>query len=300
MRLVNDREERAENPSAGALQLVLQTLLTSLGVSSGLFGPLPMILGTLRLEEPWPKVTALAGCLLAIFLLSVSPSAALISFVMGVFISDRIKQGTLFWNLLGQVFLVSILAGVVGLLIEVPPHHQSFLHYWGATIDLLIGSLKTALPLDATFPWVQVREMLYHQGPFIFSSFCILSFWFSAGLASHLGWLDSTEQFSPNSLRNIRVSGLLSAAFLLTFGVRAAIDVRSFPALGGLLILLATFCLIQGCVLLSNLMKARNLGRSLRGAIYCVSIFFGPYLLIVLGLISPFFFRKNSVTEVRT
>ena len=68
------------------------------------------------MSDPWPKVSALLGAVLALALLDVPLPFVVLIFVFGLFVSDTFGRVSSFWKLLGLAFLVAVGLGIGSLI----------------------------------------------------------------------------------------------------------------------------------------------------------------------------------------
>ncbi len=121
----------------------------------------------------------------------------------------------------------------------------------------------------------------------------ILSFWLSVGVAAHLGWFAPGHAVSAASLRALRLPGWVSLGFVALFVVTMRAGAGGAGYWGGGFRLVGALVFIQGCVLLSSLMDARQVAPRIRTLVYLVSILLGFYALVGMGVVGPWFFRKQ-------
>lgn len=294
MRVVNDKEEKPESTDFGVFSLVGYVLLTAMGVASILFSPLPMILSHVRLVEPWPKVATLSGALLAILFLEVPLGLVLMAFVFGLFIADSIAKKTPFWRLLGNAVLLSLVVGFFALLISASFASRSFTSYWIGMIDETVLQAREMLRARDSFDWQVIRSVLLYQGPFLYVSASVLSLWLSVGLAAHLGWTAENEVFSARALRRLQLPALFSFLFVLLFFMSAFVPEGFQHLAGGLFRVIGVFMFLQGMVTLSKAMALKQTRPAFRTFVYFVSVLLGFYMVVGIGVFSPWIFRKKQ------
>lgn len=295
MRVVNDKNESAETSEVGFSALLTHILLTGLGVATVLLGPLPMILSHLKLNEPWPKVAAVGGALIALLVLEVPMPAVLVAFVFGLFIADNIVKEIPFWKLLSQAVLISALLGAGALFFSASIERSEVLVYWGTFVDGIITQVKESVQSEQSVEWSVIRGLLFYEGPFLYLSFAVISFWLSVGLAAHLGWFKEKHAFSAGSLRNLKLPVWVSFIFVGLF-ISTFLETRGAHfLLGGSFRLVGSLMFIQGCICLSRFLELRGIRSGLvRTLTYLFAILFGFYAVIGMGVVSPWFFKRGS------
>src|SRR5580693_7719165 len=117
MRVLNDREEQTEPSELGFFSIASYALLTAVGIATVIFGPLPMIVGHMRLSDPWPKVAALLGALIALTFLEVPAPLVVMTFIFGLFVADGVWKETAFWKLVRDAALLALGMGFLAALI---------------------------------------------------------------------------------------------------------------------------------------------------------------------------------------
>lgn len=293
MRVLNDKEEKIEPSEVGALAVVTHAMMCALGIASVVFAPLPMIVAGVRLEEPWPKVSAIAGAVLSLLLFNVEPAIAVMAFIFGVFVADAVRREVKFWPLLGQAGSVAILVSFVALIVSAQWERVTPLERWLSLADGIVTQLQAVVKLEDPAQWEALRAMLTYEGAFLLLSSVFISLWLSLGLAAHMGWLGGNTTYSGEGLRSIRVPLWTVGAFLVLFlGVNAE-ALAQHHWLDGLYRLVATLMFIQGCVCISEALSRRSIGARVRTLIYSVLVILGFPLLVGIGVLSPWFFKKT-------
>jgi hypothetical protein len=293
MFVVNDRKETEQPPEMGVFAVISHSMLSALGITTVFLGPLPMIFAQLRLEQPWPRVTALFGAVLALAVLRAPVGPVLATFIFGLVVAEAVAAGDGFWKLLIKTVCLAGGLGALGLLAAARMDGVSALPYWGQVVDGVVTQMKAAVTADATFQWDAVRAVLFYEGPFLLLSGAILSFWLSVGVAAHLGWFEEKHALSAQSLRRLRLPVWVSAVFVGLFIVTAQAGAGGAGYWGGVFRLLGSLIFIQGCVALSNLMEIRQVAPRVRTFVYLVSIVLGFYALVGMGVVGPWLFRKR-------
>lgn len=294
MIISNDKPEQEQPPELGFFAMFSHALLSALGISSILLGPLPMILSALKLEQPWPRITSLLGAVLALVVLRAPVGPVLATFVFGLVVAESASAGENFWKLLTKAVLLAAGMGALGLFLAARFEGASPLPFWGQLVDSVIAQLKTAVSGDASFQWDAVRALLFYEGPFLLLSGAVLSLWFSVGAAAHLGWFGEGHELSADRLRELRLPPWFSVAFVALFVLLVSGVAGRFGYLGGVFRLLGSIVFIQGCVALSNLMAVRQIAPRVRTLIYTVSILVGFYAVVGMGVMGPWLYRKRG------
>lgn len=293
MRVLNDREEKTESTDFGFLALISHMLMTALGVATLVLSPLPIILSHLRLVEPWPKVATLLGAIIAILFLEVPVGLVLMSFAFGIFVADGVTKKTPFWRLLGSSVLLSLVVGFFALVVSASFERISFIQYWVGMVDSALVQAKEVLKTSAAFDWSSIRSLMLYQGPFLYVAGAILSFWLSIGVAAHIGWLRENEVFSAVALRKLQLPGWLSFTFVVLFFASAFAKNDLQHLAGGAFRVIAALMFVQGMVTLSLAMAFKQVRPSVRGLFYSVSVLLGFYMVVGIGVFSPWIFRKK-------
>lgn len=303
MRVVNDKQEKTEPSELGFFSIAAYAILSAFGIASVILGPLPMILAHVRLADPWPKVTALLGAVIAVTFLEVPLPLVMMTFVLGLFIADGVWKETGLWALVRNASLAAAVLALLLLTVLAQVEKTTPAAYWSSLVGSVIGQLQTALKPDGDFKWDVMKAKLLYQGPFLYLSAVILSLWFSVGIAAHLGWFESGHRFSADSLRELRLPAWITlpgfALYLATFAGGAA----AHPVLGGLAQIFGALLLIQGLVCLSVGLARFAVPSRARTLIYVVSIVVGFYILIGAGALGPVLlsssFRTKKLEEIK-
>ncbi len=294
MLVTNDRPDPEQPPEMGFFAVISHSMLSALGITTVFLGPLPMILSQLRLEQPWPRITALLGAVLALAVLRAPVGPVMATFIFGLVIAEAVAAGDGFWKLIVKTVGLAAGLGVFGLFIAARLDGVSPLPFWGQMVDGIVVQLKTAVAADPSFQWEAVRGILFYEGPFLVLSGAILSFWLSVGMAAHLGWFEEGHSLSASSLRQLQLPAWVSLGFVVLFAFTVSAGPGAAGYLGGVFRLVGSLVFIQGCVVLSNLMNGRQVAPRIRTLIYLVSILLGFYALVGMGVMGPWFFRKRA------
>lgn len=298
MRVLNDREEKSQPSQSsdfGFLSLLSCVLLTAVGVATLILSPLPIILNHTRLLDPWPKVATLLGAVVALLFLEVPLAPVLIAFSFGLFVADGVDKKVPFLRLLGSSTLFALAMGFFSLSVMASIEKTSLAVFWVGLIDHLILQTKSAFTTIPSLEWNNLRELLLFQGPFLYVSVVILSFWFSIGIAAHMQWLKEKSACEARALRKIEFPGWLSIAFIFFFFLSIFSKVEVQQASAGVVRILASFMFIQGVITLSRLMELKRVRHSTRTIIYSSFLLLGFYMLVGVGVFSPWILRKKQV-----
>ncbi|NBX77262.1 MAG: DUF2232 domain-containing protein [Proteobacteria bacterium] len=298
MRVVNDQNEnQPKKEPVSLLSLPFYALLCGLGFSSILMSSFAVILVHRRLPDYWPKVVSIAGALIALLVLEVPLPVVLLSFVLAVFVADSIQRQVPVWTLMIRTLLLTTVLGLIGLgVMTQTVEAAKVLSGWSQFVDRVVQQAQQSGLLFPEWNPVMLRNLLFYQGPFYFLSGCLLSVWFSVGLAAHLKWQSEQDVYSSQSLRGLRLPWLMSVFVLILWAVNAFNQTPSQYWLAGLLHLLFVIFSIQGTTVLSVFMAQRGWKSGPRALVYVGFLFVGFYALVGLGLMSPFvFIKKNSL-----
>lgn len=303
MRVVNDQQNKEPSVEpVNLLSLPFYALLCGLGFSSVLMSPFAVILVHRRLPDYWPKVVSIAGALIALLLLEVPVPVVLLSFVLAVFVADSIQRQVPVWTLVGRtVFLTSIL-GLIGLVVVGQSMTASnLITIWTQFVDRVVQQAQQSGLLMPGWDLATFRNLLFYQGPFYFLSGCLLSVWFSVGLAAHLKWQSEDDIYSSANLRGLKLPWSMSLGVLVLWSLNALNGNPSQYWIAGLLHLFFVVFSMQGTTVLSVFMAQKNWKSGVRALVYVGFILVGFYALVGLGLMSPFvFFKKKSLIEHQT
>lgn len=290
MRVLNDKEEDRElQPELGPLSFAVHSILSCFGTASLLLGPLPMIFSHLRLPEPWPKLTAICGAVLALTVLDTPLPLVVVTFVCGLYVADAVKREMSFWPFLVSVALLAVGLGTGGLIL-LAQSSQTALHLvWFEQVDKLLLLMKENVGSSMVSDWEALRVMLRFQGPFLIVSTVLYSVWISLGLAAHLDWVAAGHPYSGMGLRKIRGNRWFN--FGLGILLLAGWQTQSMTGqlLSGAFRLGSCVLFIQGCVLLSELFSRKKTPPWARTVGYVIAIVLGSYAVLAAGMAGPWF-----------
>lgn len=303
MRVVNDREEKTEPSELGALQVFSYALFCAAGISTVVFAPVPIILAHLRLTDGQAKLSALIGAVIALTFLEIPLNFVVIAFVFGLFIGDGVAKSRAFWPFLATTAGLALVAGFATLAAQAVGASSSLLPYWRELIHAAVDQLQKGMAQTPdVFNWTQLETMLLYEGPFLFLSAALLSFWLSVGLVAHLGWFPEAHPLAAAQLRKLEMPRWTIVAFVvLTLATLGKPEWLQHVA-SGLVRLVGTLLFIQGGLAVSRLLARRQARPRMRTLVYSVSVVFGFYMLVAVGMMSPWIARKqqNAADTVAT
>lgn len=298
MRVLNDKEEKSEPSELGFFSMIAHSLFSAVGISTLLFAPLPMIVAGSRLEEPWAKISAVAGAALAILVFDVSPALVILAFIFGLFVADGVAREQSIWKLVRNSGALAGAAGVTLVLVGSLWARTSLSAQWASLIDVVIARLREAVSTQATVKWDELRIALLYEGPFLYLAIAIASLWLSIGIASHLGRLDSNRSYSGSALRLAQLPMWVSIVFVGLFCAASLLGVSpSQHVVGGLYRIAATLMFIQGCICLSNMMARRSARPRVRTLVFSLAVVLGFYAVVGMGVMGPWLLRKQRTQE---
>lgn len=300
MRVVNDQKDKnPKGDSVSLLSLPFYALLCGLGFSSLLMSPFAVILVHRRLPDYWPKVVSISGALIALLLLEVPLPVVLLSFVLAVFVADSIQRQVPVWTLMVRTAALTSILGVIGLAVASQSTDLTQLSsIWSLFVDKVIQQVQLNNLLMPGWDLAMVRNLLFYQGPFYFVSGCLLSAWFSIGLAAHLKWQPEKDAYSSQSLRTLNLPWAMSLLVLVIWGANAFNRTPSASVIAGLLHTFFVVFSMQGTIVLSRFMSLKGWKGGFRVFAYLGFWIVGFYALVGLGLMSPLvFIKKKSLME---
>jgi len=298
MRVLNDNSEQGtQTPEpVNLLSLPFYALLCALGFSSVVMSPLAVILAHRRLPDFWPKVVSILGAVIALLFLNVPVTAVLLSFVLGVFVADKIKRPVPVWNLLGSSVLLSAVLGILGVfLVDQMGERMGVLQLWNTWVSKGVQQAQEGGLISQPVDWGQIKQALYYQGPFYFLSGCLLSVWLSIGLGAHLRWQADEDPYSAKNLRQLRIHWSWSLVAILVWASTFVVtSVSSKLLLAGVLNLVMMVLFVQGTVLVALFLDQKKWNHMVRTLVYLLFIVVGFYALVGLGFMSPLILIKKK------
>ncbi|MFM8270320.1 MAG: DUF2232 domain-containing protein [Pseudomonadota bacterium] len=296
MRLVNDQDEKKPRvDSVNLLSLPFYALLCGLGFSSVLMSPFAVILVHRRFPDYWPKVVSIGGALVALLLLEVPLPVVLLSFVLAVFVADSIQRQVPVWTLIFRTVFLSSVLGLIGLgVVGQSMGTSNLVSIWTQFVERVGQQAQQSGLLVPGWDLPTLRNLLFYQGPFYFLSGCLLSVWFSVGLAAHLKWQSDNDVYSSSNLRTLKLPWSMSLGVLIIWSLNAFNNNSSQYWIAGLLHLFFVVLSIQGITVVSVFMAQKNWKSGVRAFVYVGFILVGFYALVGLGLMSPIVFNKKK------
>ena len=298
MLISNDRKSEPREPIHPELNffgILSHAMLCSVGIATVFFSPLPMMLSHIRLPEPWPKITALLGAVVALLLLETSVIPVVGAFAFGLFVADQVKLKQDFWLLLGKASIFALGIGSLIIFSMSQMESLSVSAFWQAHVTKMISQFKESVgPEGAQIQWDTLEAMLLFEGPFLFLAGSMLSLWVSVGIAAHFEWFDKKHPLRSSQLRKVRLPNWFSLLFVGGF-IAVALSSGEEPSLfSGIIRILGVLMFIQGCVCISEVMKGRKLGSRVRTLVYSLSILLGFYAVVGMGVLSPVFYQRQK------
>jgi len=302
MRVLNDRDEKSSEtaPELGFLAVAAHSIYTALGILTMVLGPLPMLVAQFRLTEPWPKVAALLGAVIALTVLQVPMIVVLVMFVLGLFAADAAAREMPIGKLLVASVALSIALGLVAFFVSAQLSRVGLSEYWTQVTQRVADHVETvqkAVPSSQAADPVVMREAILQGLPWFLVSAMLLSLWLSIGTAAHIGVFPETHAYSGPNLRKFRFPTWLSLGFLALL----VADISGLTAgqhwVGGVFILLGSLMFIQGTLLLSEILARRLVRPRARTLVYSVAVVAGFYAVMGMGVITPWFMRKKNRLE---
>jgi hypothetical protein len=294
MRVINDREEKSEPSELGVLQVFSYALFCAAGISTVVFCPVPMILAHLRLSDMQAKLSGLLGALIALTFLEIPMNVVVLTFIFGLFVGDGVAKQRPFWKQLSGVGVLALVSAFGMLAVQAAGEQMALLPYWHDLVHSAIDQLQKGVQSSGGLDWAQLESLLFYEGPFLFGSVALLSFWFSVGLIAHLGGFPDGHVYGGDGLRDRRLSGWIIASFAIFFFGTFFGPEWSQRIASGLVRLTGSLLFIQGCMTLSQVLKKRNARPRTRTLVYSFSVVFAFYALVVVGLLSPWIGKLGS------
>jgi Predicted membrane protein (DUF2232) len=294
MRVVNDKQDPIEVKSVDIFALISQMFLVSLGVATWVFCPMVMVVTHCRFTNPWSKLASLGGAILALLFLEVPLSQVLLGFVVSLVVADLFDRQVKPFQLLVQALLVALIAALGCLYWGAVGEHLSVGQFWMHWVAEVIDKLKSTNALEGAVNWVAIKELILYEGPFLYLSASLLSFWIALGSAAHFGWVkEETNVYSSKSLKALRLPRWMNPLFALFFALTLIVTSPAHYAISGVFRVLSGFLFIQGSICLSIVLEQRGVRKNIRTLIYCLSVLLGFYALVGMGMMSPWILRKR-------
>lgn len=253
-----------------------------------------MLVAGLRLADPWPKVAAIFGAVIAILLFEISPALVTATFVFGLYVSDGVTRKVPFWQMVAKAALLALALGGAALVLLSAWNRAGIWETWSNQVHLSVAQIQTLMQGDGA-PFAELETMLLFEGPFLLVSAALISLWLSIGLVSHVGLLEENSAYDGTALRALRLPTWVSFSFLGLFFLML-LPVSSFQQLAsGVYRLVATVFFIQGTVCLAHLLDAKKVSHRARTFVYVFAVMIGFYVLVGLGALSPWILRKKEI-----
>lgn len=305
MRVLNDTSERRAPERPEGVALIAYTGLAMLGFVGAtsaltvLFAPLPLLLAHLRLPEPWPKVTALAGATLAVLGWEVPVGMAIVLFASGLAFADGVRQGKPFWPIALRSVVLAL--AIAGLLLVAEAHRLALspAGYWSAAVDRVLEAYDSLPQMAGMIGREALRLLLLYEAPFLLSSGVLLCLWISLGLAAHLRWIPVGHPLSAEGLRAMARPAALTVGFATLFVGRLWFPAPWSHAIEGAVLVGSVALFIQGCVVLSGFLARKNVAPPARTLLWCVGVTVGSYVLLGLGAAGPWLASPGKKLEAK-
>ena len=300
MRVINDKNEKGETSQPlDWFAVFAQGLMTTFGFKSFIFTPFAILGGYARMPEPWPKVSALIGAILAVLFFEVHPLIVIILFVFSLFVADSAWKEVEFPKLMLLSVLIS-LAALGGVLL-----YQSEMH--GLPVGEYVRQKATQLSENSVAMQKNfglsgevktIRDQVLFLGPFVYVSVMLLTLFLSIGCASHLGWFPENHPYSGSKFRGFKFPAWLSVAFVvLMFLAGPMVNPKVEYIAAGILYLVGTFMFMQGMLALSRYFAFRQFQARSRTVLYSLATIPCFFFTVALGVLNPLLARRASRLE---
>ncbi|MEZ4750760.1 MAG: DUF2232 domain-containing protein [Bdellovibrionota bacterium] len=302
MRVLNDNQtpkEREKTP-LDFMTVLIHTVYAALsfGCAGSAFTvflvPLPMIANHLRLDEPWPKITAIFGAVVALLFFGMPPEVVSLIFVLGLVVGEGVKTRQTFWKLALRALAICVFVLFAATAWNAQLRGLNVPQYWNSLVErLLSGYAEMEVLKDMVNPKL-LHDTLLYEGPFLLLAGILLCIWISVGFAAHLGWFPEKHPLHATQLRKLRLPVWVPVVFAVLFAARFVPEAPLKFYLEGMFMAWSSVILVQGCVYLSALLVRKRLGRGLKLFIYAFSLTFGSYALVALGVFGNWFLNKTN------
>lgn len=296
MRIVNDREAKPEPQEAGFLEVFSYSLLCAVGISSGFFAPLAMLVCHLKLPENFARISSVIGAGIALVLLGAYAPGVMIAFVVSLYVADRAARDESLWRLLFGGAAIGMIAAISIVYVGALREQSGLLVFWKAQVSRFVGAEEFARAAEWAFgaeATGMAREFLTVQGPSVFVSAVLVSVWLAVGIGAHLNWFSPSSALSADGLRKIKSSRVLVIAYALSILAILVLPpaYRWFAECS--MRILSSLVLIQGTIAMARLLAARGATPGVRTFVYALGLTFGYYGVIGLGIIGPWVAPKT-------
>jgi hypothetical protein len=290
MNILNDTPQKETVPPLDPFRVITLALFAGAAMSTFLLAPMPLLLAGWRLPEPWPKVVALGGAAIALLVLEAPMPWVAVAFAMSLIFSDQVNREKPVWGALGLTVLVSMLVAVGVFFFQVKLAQASPEEFWRNFVHSLVTEMQGFFDGKSGVDFALLEQTLYQQAPFLLAGATFISAWVSLGAAAHFGWLHPERGPSGRSLReSLRLPPWF--AIVASFGFLASI-LFHLPFYGaGVVRFMGCLLFMQGTLCLSDILSRRSVSRAGRTWVYALSVVFGFYALLALGVLSPWYFR---------
>jgi len=288
MRVLNDREEKIEEPQVDFSKVFLHSLLASLGFGTIFLSPLPVLLASLKLPEPWPKAIAVFGAVLSILVFKLPITFILPCFIVSIVVAHCVQQRihfypTVFLSVLSFLLTVPVLFFILWSEFRLGPKEL-----WIKLTQLFTEQITVFFNKQLTPEFQQnLGYQVLTEGGGMIIAFVMLSTIVCIALASHLKWFEEGHPLERNVLRAQPLRKDLPWAYLLLWILAFSLPQtwKWLPHNG--LRLVEPLLWFQGCITLSRIFemwKVRALVRTLVYTLFCTIGYLG---VVYLGITSP-------------
>lgn len=294
MRVVNDKDEKVGN-EINFINMLSNAAFCAFGVATAIFSPLSMISAHIKQVEPWSKISCLIGAIFAVTLLEIPVPLVLVSFVLGIVVSDAVEKEVSLPKIISLGVGAGLFAAIVSLFIFSQLSQLSILSFWQSVIDQFLEQFSQVFNWHSAEELLRLKNSLLVEGPFYFVSFSMISTWVSIGLASHLQWFEKKNHpLNAKKLRQFVLPFWMSIVFIVIFALNFIVPRQYFHYTNGVFRVLATLFFMQGCIVLSGFFAQRELAPRMRSVLYTAFILLGFYALVGMGVIFPFINKRSK------
>jgi nitrate reductase NapE component len=296
MNVLNDRKPKETTPEVDLFQVLTLVLFSGAASATFLFAPLPVLIAQWRMPEPWPKVIALLGAIVSIFALEAPVPWAVSAFVLGIVFADSAKKHSNLWRCLAVSVGSALAVSLAVFILHSSRAGSPPLVFWKDLVHGVVGQVQNSFRSGVEMDWGQLESLLYYQSPFLLAALFLMSCWVSLGAAVHFQLLGERAGHLGRSLRkkvrsSVGISVVVGTGYLLAMVLPLPFYVEGVARLLGCLLA------IYGSVCLSDVLHRRKVAKGGRTWIYVLSIVFGFYALVALGVVSPWYFRAAKAKD---
>jgi hypothetical protein len=160
----------------------------------------------------------------------------------------------------------------------------------------LVVQAQSSFQSGVQVDWLLLEKVFLYEAPFLLAALCWMSCWISFGLAIHFRLLGETAVFFGKNLRKSLRGSFLAVAFAgAAYAVAILVPLPFY--LAGSLRLSGCFLAVLGTVCLSDILNRRKVSKNGRTWVYALSVLFGFYALVALGVVSPWYFRAAKLRD---